>query len=88
MRYGDAYLYRHVEQGTRRRGSDEPFVLVLVLTDEFMQISDIAYDSPLGKSYHSTLIFQFDYYVEKPTQTETFNYLKGDYEYELRNRKH
>ena len=27
-----------------------------------------------------TIIFQFDCYVEKPTQTETFNYLKGDYE--------
>lgn len=76
----DCFLYQHVDQPTRRRGSDEPSLLDLVLTDELAQISDINYDSPLGKSDHCTLIFDFNCYVERPALTEKFNYLNADYD--------
>ena len=76
----DAYLHQHVSQPTRKRGTDEPSLLDLVLTDDATQISEISYDSPLGKSDHSTLNFEFNCLIERPTKRETFNYLKGDYE--------
>ena len=74
----DAYLCQHVSQPTRKRGTDEPSLLDLVLTDDTTQISEISYDSPLDESDHSTLNFEFNCSIERPTKRETFNYLKGD----------
>ena len=38
------------------------------------------HDSPLRKSDHDTLIFDFKCYAERSAPTESFNYFKGDYE--------
>ena len=76
----DTFMFQHVSEPTRRRGTDEPSLLDLVITDEAMQISEIMHDSPLGKSDHDTLIFDFKCYAERSAPTESFNYFKGDYE--------
>ena len=76
----DSFMHQHVLEPTRRRGNDTPSTLDLVITDEATQISDIAYDSPLGKSDHSTLFFNFNCYMDKPRSSILYNYQKGDYE--------
>ena len=68
-----------MREATRWRGSDEPSVLDLVLTDEATQVSEICYDSPLGKSDHSVLVFDFKCYTDRQKQSKTFKYPKGDY---------
>ena len=61
---------QHVSEPTRRRGTDEPSLLDLVITDEAMQISEIMHDSPLGKSDHDTHIFNFKCYTERSAPTK------------------
>ena len=53
----DCYFFQHVQQATRRRGNDQPSRLDLIFTDEEMQISDVKYLSPLGKSDHNLIVF-------------------------------
>ena len=74
------FLFQHVDRATRQRGSDKPSLLDLILTNETGHISDVNYDSPLGKSDHSTLVFDFHCYYDFSMQRGCFNYHKGDYE--------
>ena len=60
----DCYLHQHVEKPTRRRGSDEPSLLDLVLTNEEMQVTDIQHHAPIGKSDHDVLCFNFHCYLD------------------------
>ena len=76
----DSFLYQHILEPTRRRGNDNPSTLDLVLTDEATQVSDIIYDAPLGKSDHSTLVFEFNCYMDHQLPSEKYNYKRGDYE--------
>ena len=73
-------MHQHVLEPTQRRGNDNPSTLDLVVTDEATQISEIIYHSPLGKSDHSTLVFDFNCYMDQPTPSELYSYPKGDYE--------
>ena len=59
----DSYLYQHVEHPTRRRGNDDPSRLDLLITDEAMQITKLLHHSPLCKSDHGVLTFEFQCYV-------------------------
>jgi hypothetical protein len=43
---------------TRWRGSDTPHILDLIITNEENMISDIEYQSPLGKSDHCMMKFR------------------------------
>ena len=56
----DCFLHRHIMEPTRRRGNDETSLIDFVLTDEVMQVSDIAHHAPLGRvtivSSHSSSI--------------------------------
>ena len=76
----DSYLHQNILEPTRKRGDDEPSILDLIITDEETQLSEVKFDSPLGKSDHSTLIFDFNCYVEKAIKSERYNYEAGDYE--------
>ena len=60
----DCFLFQHVLEPTRSRGADHPSTIDLVLTNEEMQITDLVYNSPLGKSDHSVLTFQYNCYRE------------------------
>ena len=75
----DCYLHQHLEEPTRRRGTDEPSLLDLVLTDEEMQVSNIKYHAPLGKSDHSVITFKFNCYLDFSKPKTRFIYKKGDY---------
>ena len=76
-------LTQHVHNPTRCRGSNEPSILDLVLTDgDFLNTID--YLSPLGKSDHSLLSITCDFSTSNKMFGEQFNYSKGDYD-NLRN---
>ena len=76
----DTYLYQHVNQNTRGRGSDTPHLLDLVLTSEEGMVDDIQYEAPLGKSDHCILRFDLNCATEVHEKTfKKFIYDKGDY---------
>ena len=75
----DSYLHQHVEKPTRRRGHDDPSLLDLILTDESMQVSEIAHHAPLGKSDHSVISFDFNCYLDFSKPRENYSFDKGDY---------
>ena len=76
----DSFLHQHVEKTTRKRGNDDPSLLDLILTDEYMQVSEISHHAPLGKSDHSVMTFDFHCYLDFTTQKEKYSFDKGDYE--------
>ena len=80
----DAFLYQHVIKPTRRRGNDHPSVLDLILTDESMQVSDIAHHAPLGKSDHSVITFKFHCYLDHTKPKQVYSYDKARFP-EMRN---
>ena len=72
----NSFLYQHVKEPTRARGTDEPSTIDLILTGEQFQVSNLCYIAPLGKSDHSVLSFTFDCYFESELSTERYNYHK------------
>jgi len=56
----DGYVYQHVTQATRGRGSNTPNLLDLVLTNEEDMVTNLEHQSPLGKSDHCMLVFDFE----------------------------
>ena len=75
----DSFLHQHVVKPTRRRGTDEPSLLDLVLTNEAMQVSEVKHTPPLGKSDHDALIFEFHCYVDYTKSKDRYNFSKGNY---------
>ena len=55
----DSFLYQHVLEPTRRRGTNEPSILDLILTKEESQIQDLIMhlsEKVITVSFHSTSI--------------------------------
>ena len=77
----DSFLYQHVREPTRARGTDRPSLLDLVLTNEEHMVNNIQYGAPLGKSDHAVLTFNIDCYATDTTSQSQarFLYHKGDY---------
>jgi hypothetical protein len=77
----DAYLSQLVKHPTRSRGSNEPSILDLVLTSNEKCIPNINYLSPLCKSDHCILLFDYVHIIKlKPYSKKKIFYDKGDYE--------
>ncbi|CAC5382827.1 unnamed protein product [Mytilus coruscus] len=76
------FLFQHVTRPTRWRGTNTPHTLDLILTNEENMISNLEYQSPLGKSDHCTMKFDFSCYTNiksKPKIIKLFsrgNYIK------------
>ena len=75
----DCYLYQHVQEPTRQRGTDNPTTLDVLLTNEENMITDLDIAAPLGKSDHSTIKFTFKCYMEKEPPILKTMYHKADY---------
>jgi len=69
----------HVHNPTRCRGSNEPSILDLVLTDGDL-LNTIEWLSPLGKSDHSVLLITCDINISNKKFGKQFNCSKGDYD--------
>ena len=57
------YLFQYVNKPTRCRGKDTPHIPDLILSND-LNISQLEYHSPLGKSDHSVLVFNYHCYAE------------------------
>ena len=78
----DFFLYQHVTEFTRKRGSDEPSTLDLIFSKNEFEIDEIVYKVPIGKSDHQVLVFDFS--LEGTCEFEEHtpprkNYFKGKY---------
>ena len=77
----DYYLFQHVKQVTRTRENQQDSLLDLILTNEENMIDNIRYLPPLGKSDHLVIQFSLITYINRfRTQTEKFNFFKGNYD--------
>ena len=74
-----SFLYQHVNQPTRSRGSDNPSTIDLILSNEQDQISKLKYSTPLGKSDHSVLTFVFHCYLDIKENSTKYMYERADY---------
>ncbi len=73
-------LFQHIDKPTRWRGTDEPHILDLVLTNEDTMVNEVFYDSPLGKSDHCVLHFDYVCYAEMEARRKLKRYYnKADY---------
>ena len=79
----DSFLFQHVTKPTRIRENNEPSILDLIFTNEEEMVSDIQYESSLGKSDHLILSFKFNNYSDSNSKDNIYtrqNFLKGDYQ--------
>ncbi len=76
----DCYLYQHITEPTRGRGSDTPSTIDLIFTNEEGMINTIDICAPIGKSDHSVLQFEFTYHMERTNKKKSIpQYNKGNY---------
>ena len=77
----DRFLQQHVRECTRSRGSDEPSLIDLILTHDQMEVEDLRYLPPIGKSDHCVLAFHFT--IDQANQVKSSfqrrNFHKADY---------
>ena len=55
----DNFLFQHIKEPTRSRGTDKSNILDLVITKDENTIADMELQSPLGKGDHSVIIFSY-----------------------------
>ena len=76
----DSYLHQHVTLPTRARINQEPSILDLIFTNEENMIKDLQILSPLGKSDHACLTFNYICNRSKISKPWTkYFYDKGNY---------
>ena len=87
----DNYFFQVLDQPTRWRGTDTPNLLDLLITDDTERIEDIDYQSPIGKSDHCVITFNFICQRSKQKDNKQRKcYRKADYnqiKYELKQTK-
>ena len=79
----DAYLYQHVQEPTRARGTRiQPSLIDLIFTNEETMVSEIKFHSPLGSSDHCVITFNYLCYTEikDVSKKSKFVYDRGNYE--------
>ena len=80
----DLVLVQHVKSFTRKRGTDNPSLLDLVITDDNQTISNLNIKEPFGKSDHSLVSWNstfkvIDFYEDHQKAVPKPNYYKGNY---------
>ena len=75
----DNYLFQHIKEPTRHRGSDSPTTLDLLFSNTEDMFDSIDISQPLGKSDHSVIRFSIPCTFEKSKPIIKAKYEKGDY---------
>ena len=79
----DFVLTQHIEQYTRVRGTDNPSLLDLLFTRNENEVENIEYNSPLGKSDHVVLkwnyIVAYDILEYEERHDKQYNFKRGSY---------
>ena len=80
----EAVLNQHVRDFTRKRGTDNPSLLDLVITDNQQTINNLKILEPFGNSDHSLLSWKSTFLATINTDHEPepkANFFKGDYQH-------
>ena len=73
-------MYQNVEENTRHRHGQEPSLLDLILTNDNNAVRNIELSTPLGRSDHKVMCFDYSCYTKNEVQENVrWNYQKGDY---------
>ena len=76
----DSFLHQHIFNPTRGRCGQNPNTLDLVFTNEEGMITDVLYESPLGKSDHCVLLFDLKCYSPPSSSCRVRRcYAQGDF---------
>ena len=75
----DSYLYQQLLEPIRSRSTDHPSLIDFLLTNEVMQVSDIVYHAPLGKSNHCVITFKYYCYLDYSQPKEWHVCHKADF---------
>ena len=79
----DFVLAQHIEHYTRVRGTDNPSLLDLLFTRNENEVENIEYNSPLGKSDHVVLkwnyIVAYDILEYEERHDKQYNFKRGNY---------
>ena len=75
----DCYLFQHVTEPTRQRGTDYPSTLDLIFTNEENMVENLVCEAPFGKSDHSVLKVAFVCQIPQAPPSIKIQYEKGDY---------
>ena len=77
----DLYLIQNVTEATRKRSGTQESMLDYIFTNEDNLVDNLQYLTPLGKSDHVCLVWNYTVSVEENTSKQKkFNYWKGNYE--------
>ena len=77
----DGFYTQHVQQYTRVRGDQEPSVIDLILTNEEGMVSGVETQSPLGKSDHAIVTFNYHCYSPCPIISPAkYQFHRGDFD--------
>ena len=76
----DNFLFQHITEPTRQRGTDTPITLDLIFTNEKNMVSDTSINAPLGNSDHSIIVFKLNCYLDGQKPIIKAMYQKGNYE--------
>lgn len=75
------FLWQHVFEPTHYRAKQAANILDIVMTNEQNMINGIQYEEPIGKSHHTTLVWNMECYIEQTsTRVKKYLYDKADYE--------
>ena len=75
----DCYLYQQLLEPKRSRSTNNPSLIDFLVTNEVMQVSDIVYHAPLGKSNHCVITFKYHCYLDYSQPKEIYVYRKADF---------
>lgn len=77
----DCFLYQHILENTRGRGSDNPSLIDLVFSNEEGMVSDVNVDAPLGKSDHAFISYCLNVHRNGPKGVKTvYRYDRADWD--------
>ena len=78
----DCFLHQHVTSPTRIRQNNQPNLLDLIFTNEATMVENLRPLSPLGKSDHIMIEFDFRCYAERIQKESVprYNLDRGDYD--------
>ena len=77
----DLYLIQNVTEATRKRSGTQESTVDYIFTDEQNLVDNLQYLTPLGKSDHTCLVWNYIVSVqEKMSKQKKLNYWKSNYE--------
>ena len=78
----NCYLHQHIQNPTRARGTNQPSLIDLVLTNDPECLKEVRYESPLGKSDHAVLVLDTNLITkaDEKRKPKRYIYIRGDYE--------